>query len=132
MHQNDVILFFDGVCGLCNGLVDWLLPRDHHRQLKFATLQGVTAKALLPPENITDLDTVVVWYRGKVLLRSDAILACLTQLGGSWRMVAVFRIIPAFIRDAIYDLIARNRYRWFGQRLTCRMPLPGERLRFLD
>jgi len=132
MHQNDVILFFDGVCGLCNGLVDWLLPRDHHRQLKFATLQGATAKALLPPENIADLDTVVVWYRGKVLLRSDAILACLIQLGGLWRLLGIFKIIPAFIRDAIYDLIARNRYRWFGQRLTCRMPLPGERLRFLD
>jgi predicted DCC family thiol-disulfide oxidoreductase YuxK len=73
-----------------------------------------------------------VFYKGKVLVRSEAILACLTELGGAWRWLKVFKLIPAFIRDAAYDLVARNRYRIFGQRLTCRMPLPGERLRFLD
>jgi len=132
MQQNDVILFFDGVCGLCNGLVDWLLPRDRHRHLKFATLQGTTAKQLLSPAQTQDLDTVVVWYKGQVLERSDAILACLSELGGSWRWVTVLKIVPRFIRDAIYNFVARNRYRWFGKFSTCRLPLPGERLRFLD
>jgi predicted DCC family thiol-disulfide oxidoreductase YuxK len=132
MQQNDVILFFDGVCGLCNGVVDWLLPRDRHRHLKFATLQGTTAKNLLPPERIADLDTVVVWYKGRILERSDAILVCLSEIGGSWRWVIVLKIIPRFIRDAVYNFVAHNRYRWFGKSSTCRLPLPGERLRFLD
>jgi predicted DCC family thiol-disulfide oxidoreductase YuxK len=132
MHENDVILFFDGVCGLCNGLVDWLLPRDSRQRLKFSTLQGLTAKNLLTDEYTQDLDTVVLWARGKILTRSDAILYCLGEVGGVWTLCKIFYLIPAFIRDAIYRLVAKNRYRFFGQRSTCRMPLPGERLRFLD
>lgn len=132
MHENDVILFFDGVCGLCNGLVDWLLPRDSRQRLKFSTLQGLTAKNLLTDEYTQDLDTVVLWARGKILTRSDAILYCLGEVGGVWALCKIFYLIPAFIRDAIYRLVAKNRYRFFGQRSTCRMPLPGERLRFLD
>lgn len=132
MHENDVILFFDGVCGLCNGLVDWMLPRDTRQRIKYATLQGQTAKALLPEAFTLDLDTVVVWARGRVLTRSAAILYCLSELGGVWSLMKVFYLVPAGLRDVIYKFIAKNRYRFFGQRLTCRMPLPGERLRFLD
>lgn len=132
MSQRETILFFDGVCGLCNGFVDWLLPRDTRERLKFATLQGVKARELLPPDVIQDLDTVVLWYQGKVLTRSDAVLRCLSELGGLWKMVLVFRLLPPFLRNAVYNLIARKRYLWFGKRHTCRMPLPGERMRFLD
>lgn len=132
MQQNELILFFDGVCGLCNGLVDWLLPRDVHKKMKFATLQGTTARSLLNPELTQDLDTVVVWSKGTILLRSDAILACLSELGGPWKFVLALKIIPRPLRDAVYAVIARNRYGWFGKRQTCRLPLPGERLRFLD
>jgi predicted DCC family thiol-disulfide oxidoreductase YuxK len=132
MHENDVILFFDGVCGLCNGLVDWLLPRDTRQKLKFSTLQGVTANKLLSEHHTQDLNTVVIWARGKILTRSDAILYCLNELGGIWSICKVFYLIPRFIRDGVYKFIATNRYRFFGQRTTCRMPLPGERLRFLD
>ncbi len=132
MYEKDIILFFDGVCGLCNGLVDWLLPRDVQKRIKFATLQGTTAKQILTPDLIQDLDTVVLWYRGKVLLRSDAIIACLSELGGVWGLLKIFSIIPRFIRDTAYKVIAYNRYGWFGKKQTCRLPLPGERLRFLD
>ncbi len=132
MHENDVILFFDGVCGLCNGLVDWLLPRDHRHRLKYATLQGTTSAQLLPPALAQDLDTVVVWYRGKILTRSDAILTCLGELGGLWGLLRFLKLIPRPVRDAAYVVIAKYRYRLFGQSTTCRMPLPGERLRFLD
>lgn len=132
MGQQQIILFFDGVCGLCNGLVDWLLPRDGRAVLKYATLQGATAKELLPPEMVTDLNTVVLWHRGRVLTRSDAILSCLSELGGLWRIVGMLKIVPRPLRDGAYNFIARRRYLWFGQRHTCRMPLPGERLRFLD
>lgn len=132
MRQHETILFFDGVCGLCNGLVDWLLPRDIRHRLKYATLQGSTAKELLPPQYQADLNTVVVWAQGKILTKSDAILYCLSLLGGIWWMLGCLRLIPAPLRNWVYDLVARYRYQWFGQRMTCRMPLPGERMRFLD
>lgn len=132
MHENDVILFFDGVCGLCNGLVDWLLPRDSRQRLKFSTLQGLTAKKLLSDHYTQDLDTVVLWARGKILTRSEAVLYCLSEVGGIWTLSKIFYLVPAFVRDAIYRLVAKNRYRFFGQLSTCRMPLPGEHLRFLD
>ncbi|MBY0518755.1 MAG: DCC1-like thiol-disulfide oxidoreductase family protein [Bacteriovoracaceae bacterium] len=132
MQEKNLILFFDGVCGLCNGLVDWLLPRDPRDRLRFATLQGTTAAKLLPPELVNDLDTVVVWHKGKILLRSDAILVCLSEIGGLWSLCSVLKIIPRPIRDAVYRLIAHYRYVWFGKRQTCRLPLPGERLKFLD
>ncbi len=132
MSQPEIILFFDGVCGLCNGLVDWLLPRDRKKKIKFATLQGTTAASLLTKTHTEDLDTVVLWYKGKILTESTAILACLKELGGLWSLTYGFMIVPAFVRDVIYRFIARNRYKFFGKLSTCRLPLPGERLQFLD
>lgn len=132
MRQQQTILFFDGVCGLCNGLVDWLLPRDRREHIKFATLQGATARELLPADMLTDLDTVVLWHHGRILTRSDAIITCLSELGNFWKLVGILRLLPRFLRDGVYNLVARKRYLWFGKRHVCRMPLPGERMRFLD
>ncbi len=132
MSQPEIILFFDGVCGLCNGLVDWLLPRDHKKKIKFATLQGTTAATLLTKAHTEDLNTVVLWYKGRILTESQAILTCLRELGGFWSLAYGLIIIPSFISDTVYRFIARNRYKFFGKLSTCRMPLPGERLQFLD
>lgn len=132
MSDPEIILFFDGVCGLCNGLVDWLLPRDKQKKIKFATLQGTTAARLLSPPLREDLNTVVLWYKGEVLTESTAILTCLKELGGLWSLVRLLKIIPSFIRDSIYRMIAKYRYKIFGKLSTCRLPLPGERLQFLD
>jgi predicted DCC family thiol-disulfide oxidoreductase YuxK len=132
MSDPEIILFFDGVCGLCNGLVDWLLPRDKQKRIKFATLQGTTAARLLSPPLREDLNTVVLWYKGEILTESTAILTCLKELGGLWSLAIVLKIIPSFIRDSIYKIIAKYRYKLFGKLSTCRLPLPGERLQFLD
>ena len=132
MSDPEIILFFDGVCGLCNGLVDWLLPRDKQRKIKFATLQGTTAARLLTPPLREDLNTVVLWYKGEVLTESTAILTCLKELGGLWSLAGLLKIIPSIIRDSVYRLIAKYRYKFFGKLSTCRLPLPGERLQFLD
>ena len=132
MSDPEIILFFDGVCGLCNGLVDWLLPRDKQKRIKFATLQGTTAVRLLSPPLREDLNTVVLWYKGEILTESTAILTCLKELGGLWSLAIVLKIIPSFIRDSIYKMIAKYRYKLFGKLSTCRLPLPGERLQFLD
>jgi predicted DCC family thiol-disulfide oxidoreductase YuxK len=126
------IVFFDGVCNLCNGFVDFLVRRDRWRTLRFASLQGKTSLELLGPEAGRELASVVLYQDGEVLKESDAALRILELLGGPWRAVALFRIFPRFLRDWLYRLIARNRYRLFGKRETCRLPSPDERALFLD
>ncbi len=123
------VVFFDGVCGLCNGFVDFLVQHDRARVLRYAPLQGATAARFerLP----RNLDSVVVVDGDRVLVKSDAALVVLSRLGGVWRFTAVARVIPRVVRDAVYDTIARNRYRWFGKREACRVPEPHEARFFL-
>jgi predicted DCC family thiol-disulfide oxidoreductase YuxK len=125
------LLFFDGVCGLCNGVVDWLVRRDKKRVLRYAPLQGTTAEQFGVKTN-GDPDSIVYFRKGKKLERSSAALWLLYDLGGLFRLGAVFLIVPAFIRNAFYDFIAKRRYRWFGKHETCRIPSAQERLLFLD
>jgi predicted DCC family thiol-disulfide oxidoreductase YuxK len=127
------IVFFDGYCNLCNSLVDWLIKVDRSSELKFASLQGLTASKTLTPALVaTPLDTVIYFTNGHTYLRSTAILKILWDLKGVWKLSGVFLIIPAFLRDVVYNIIARNRYRLFGKRDTCRLPTAEEKLRFLE
>lgn len=126
------IVFFDGVCVLCNGFVDFILSRDGERLFKFAPLQGETAKRTLPEAYVKDMTTVVLWSQGQIFTRSDAALMILTQLGGGWAAMKVFWIVPSFVRDLFYRLVAGQRYHWFGKRDSCRLPTPEERAQFLD
>lgn len=123
------LVFFDGVCGLCNGFVDFLLRHDRREALRFAPLQGPTAAA--HPGVPGDMHSVVVVQASRVLVKSEAAIVVLGQLGGAWRLVSVARLVPRVVRDAIYDLIARNRYTWFGRRDACRLPEPHEARWFL-
>jgi len=126
------IIFFDGVCGLCNAVVDRLLRLDRKQVFLFAPLQGETAQRLLPP---LDED----WRQWSILLldekglhdKSDAALGICRKLGGVWSVVALLRFVPRFLRDPVYRVIARSRYRWFGKKEVCRIPTVGERARFL-
>ncbi|MEO1009336.1 MAG: thiol-disulfide oxidoreductase DCC family protein [Planctomycetota bacterium] len=127
------IVLFDGICGLCNGLVDFLLRKDRHGRLRYAALQSDAGAHLLertgvPPE----ADTIVVVRGGRALLRSDAVLAIARELGPPWSLAGVLRVIPRPIRDLAYRVIARNRYRVFGTRDTCRRPTEAERSRILE
>jgi predicted DCC family thiol-disulfide oxidoreductase YuxK len=124
------LVFFDGVCGLCNGFVDFLIRRDGARALRFAPLQGSTAARFdqLP----RGLDSVVVVDGHRVLVKSDAALCALSRLGGAWRLWTVARIVPRRVRDAVYDVIAQNRYAWFGRREACRIPTPDDSLWLLE
>ena len=126
------VLFFDGVCLLCNGFVDFLLKRDVERHFQFAPLQGERAKGLLPAELNTDLTTVVLWSQGEIFLRSDAVLMVLVQLGGVWSLARLGWLVPRGWRDLAYRIIAAHRYSWFGRRESCRLPTAEERSRFLD
>ncbi len=126
------IIFFDGVCGVCNTFVDFMLRVDRKQLFFFAPIQGETAQELLPTlaENPGEWSMVLLDESG-LLERSDACVAIARRLGGVWRIVAWLRFLPRALRDGAYRMIARNRYRWFGKRETCRVPTVDERARFL-
>jgi len=127
------VLFFDGVCGLCNASVHFVLKRDRHKHFRFAPLQGATAQRLLGATPDDPLKSVVLWERGSTYRRSTAVTRILFQLGGVWPVFGLLLwLIPRPVRDLGYEVIARNRYRWFGQYDACRLPSPTERQQFLS
>ncbi|MBK8979112.1 MAG: thiol-disulfide oxidoreductase DCC family protein [Planctomycetes bacterium] len=130
------VVLFDGVCNLCNGWVRFVLrhERSGANPLRFAALQSEAGARLLAEHGLpTDrLDSIVLIDGGRASQKSDAVLRLLRHLRQPWRLGAVFRIMPRFLRDAVYDLVARNRYRLFGRRDTCSIPTPETRARFLD
>ena len=138
--MNHLIVFYDGVCGLCNRLVQFLLKRDRNDRLRFASLQSEFAAKVLTRHGIDprDLDTlhVVENYEEpgeRVLNRSDAVLRATGELGALWSLVAIAgSIIPRPLRDLFYRFVARNRYRVFGKSETCMLPEPRHRAKFLD
>jgi predicted DCC family thiol-disulfide oxidoreductase YuxK len=127
------VVFFDGVCGLCNGAVDWLLAHDRRAALRFAPLQGVTAseRGLTPRGDATGWSMVLVDAQGEHR-GSSAALRTVRHIGGVWGGLAgAALIVPRPLREWVYRLVAGNRYRWFGRRDACRMPSVEERGRFL-
>lgn len=128
------VILFDGVCNLCNGAVQFVIRRDPRSRFRFASLQSTAARDLLARHGVTgDLpDSVVLVANGRVRTKSAAALGVAAGLGMPWSFLGVFRLIPSFLRDALYDWIARNRYRWFGRREQCMVPTPALRARFLD
>lgn len=133
-HSENGIVFYDGVCGLCDRWVQFVVARDKRQALKFAPLQGETASRRTDlPEELRSV--VFVANPGQpheqIYFRSEAALRILGHLGGFWRVVSWLRIIPRPLRDGVYDAIARRRYRWFGKFETCRVPAQERRDRFL-
>ncbi len=126
------IIFFDGVCGLCNTFVDIVMKLDRSGEFLFSPLQGETAKKLLTPQQIEDLDSVVLYDKGTTYTKSDAVLEIFNKIGGFLQLWMFTKIIPKNLRDHVYDLAAEQRYKIFGKRDVCRIPTPEERKRFLD
>lgn len=134
------VLFFDGVCALCNGFADFVMARDRRGRFRLAALQGETAAAMgameaqpsAPAAGDSDpLRSLLLRERGRWYRKSDAALRVIAGLDGAWKLARPLLWIPRILRDTVYDFIARNRYRWFGKRAACRMPTPAERARFL-
>lgn len=125
------ILYFDGVCGLCNRFVDWMLARDRAHRFRFAPIQGETAAVRLPARYHTDPSTLVLDTGGQLADRSTAVLRAVAGLGGPWRLLSALRLVPPPLRNAVYDWVATNRYAWFGKRAACRLPTAEERGSFL-
>ena len=133
------IVLYDGVCGLCNRLVQFLLKRDKHDRIRYASLQSEFAGRLLARHGLdaSDLDTVyvVTYYdqpQERLLARSDAIIHIWTELGGVWKLARFGKILPRGLRDVFYGLVARNRYRVFGKYESCMLPEPKHQAKFLD
>lgn len=127
------ILFFDGVCNLCNQAVQFIIKTDKEGIFRFASLQSDFAKEHLKHFNAETekLETIYLLVDDKIYARSDAALEIVKKLGGFWQLFYVFKIVPSFIRDAVYNLISRNRYRWFGKQESCMIPSPELSARFL-
>ena len=126
------IIFFDGVCVMCNGFVDLVLRVDRRGVFRFAPLQGETARALLPPQPSDPTVWSLLYLDERGLHeQSDASLEVYRRLGGWWSVLALLRVVPRVIRDPLYRMLASNRYRLFGRRDLCRVPSAAERQRFL-
>ena len=139
--DNDVdVLLYDGVCALCNGTVRFLVDRDRHRRFRYAALQSDFARTALAPYGAdpTELSTVfLLQHYGRpeerCLRRSRAALAALKRLGGGWGFLArVLSVMPTFLLDAGYRVVARSRYRRFGRYDACPLPPPEHRDLFID
>ena len=125
------VVFFDGVCGLCNVSVDFILARDTHQRFRFAPLQGETARQALPSADRERLDTLVLLTASGTYRRSAAVVRILWGLPGVWPILgALLWVVPGPLRDLGYRIVSANRLRWFGQKETCRLPTPEERERF--
>jgi predicted DCC family thiol-disulfide oxidoreductase YuxK len=133
MPQQPVILF-DGVCNFCNSAVNFVIKRDKNSALKFTTLQSSIAHQMLANQNIptNDLSSFVFIESKKIYTRSTAALRVCTYLTGLWPLMYGFIIVPKFIRDGIYNWIAKNRYRWFGKKEECMIPTPEIKAKFLN
>ncbi len=127
------ILLFDGVCNLCNGIVQFTIKRDPKAKFKFASLQSESGQSLLKQFGLpTDDFNSFVYINGeKCFLKSSAGLHVLKELGGIWKVFYIFIIFPRPFRDFVYNLIAKTRYKIFGKRDTCIVPTPDIKLRFL-
>ena len=126
------IVFFDDVCSMCNWFVSLVVRADKQGVIRFAPLRGETARRLLPPlpDDPTRWSMLYLDEQG-LHSHSDASLAIYRRLGGIFWPLSLFRFVPRFLRDPVYRLVSRNRYRWFGRQETCRVPTAAERSRFL-
>lgn len=133
LDKKDKIILFDGVCNLCNGAVTFIIKRDKNNLFKFATLQSEIAEELLIAK-LSDkelLDSIVLIENGKQYTKSSAALRIAKNLSGAYPLLYIFMVIPKFLRDWVYSIIAKNRYKWFGKRDACMIPTPELKKKFL-
>ena len=133
--KNKSVIIFDGVCNLCNSSVNIVLKNDTKNQFKFASLQSDAAKQILLQfkikNDVNSLDRIILIENNRIYDKSTAALSILKKLQFPLNLGYFFMIIPKFIRDYIYDVIAKNRYKWFGKKKTCRVPTKEELAKFL-
>ena len=132
-HSEINIVLFDGVCNLCNSTVQFIIRNDAKTKFRFASMQNESGQLLLRQLDLPldRFDTLVYISDSKFYLKSTAVFMILRELGGGWHLLYFFIIFPRFLRDIVYDFIAKWRYRWFGKREKCIVPAPEYSDRFL-
>ena len=132
--MNHPVILFDGVCNLCNGVVNFVIRHDSKNIFRFATLQSETGRQLLNQYHFTspDLRSFILIDNAIVYEKSSAAFHVLKYLPWYWKVFRVFGIIPLFIRNGVYDFVARNRYKWFGRKEVCMIPTPAIKQKFLN
>lgn len=132
LPQGKNVIFFDGVCGLCNRFVDFVMSIDDDSEFLFSPLQGEFARKVLPSQYVTDMKSVVLLKNNKELYtQSNAVIEILKEIGGIWSLARVANILPQGILDKAYDMVAENRYDLFGKKEECRIPTADERSKFI-
>jgi predicted DCC family thiol-disulfide oxidoreductase YuxK len=127
------IILFDGICNLCNSGVQFMIKRDSKCHFKFVSLQSDTGQMLLHKYGISNkIDSIIVIEKEKVYIKSSAALYISRYLDGYWKYLKILKVLPPSIRDFLYDIVAKNRYRWFGKKETCMLPTLEMKKRFLD
>lgn len=132
--KNKSIILFDGVCNLCNSSVNFIIKHDKNEHFLFASLQSDVAKELLLQftSKKIKIDSIILIEDGVIYEKSTAALKISTYLNGGFKLLYSFILIPLFIRDSIYDYVAKNRYKWFGKKDNCMIPTQKLQNRFLD
>lgn len=128
------IVLFDSVCNLCNSSVQFIIKHDKKGQFLFGSLQGNYGQETLRKFNLptNEFNSFMLLEDGKLYTKSTGALRMLKHLGGAWSLLYAFIIVPKFIRDGVYNWVAKNRYKWFGKKEACWLPTPDLKARFLD
>lgn len=135
MDSDKKIILFDGVCNLCNRSVQYIIKRDKKDEFRFAALQSEIGKQLIQERNIdtSKVDSIILIEPGVAYyVKSTAALIIGSSFGGFWKIANVLNLIPRQLRDIVYDLVAKYRYRWFGHKEECMVPTPALKAKFLD
>lgn len=133
VENNKKVILFDGVCNLCNSAVNLVIDKDSNDIFRFAALQSDIGMSLCNQHDINpdETDSIILIEGDKVAIKSTAALRIAKSLSGGYPLLYGFIILPKFIRDSVYNFIAKNRYKWYGKRESCRMPTPELQKKFL-
>ena len=134
MSQPKSIIFFDGVCNLCNASIDFVIQRDKEDHFLVGALQDDFSKKILSKFKVKEdyLDSIILLEKGEIFYKSTAALKIARNLSGLWPALYPLIFLPKTLRDPIYNWIGKNRYKWFGKKNTCRLPSPAEQAKFLS
>lgn len=134
MTQTKSIVFFDGVCNLCNASIDFIIQKDNKNQFLVGALQDTFSKQILAGHQVKQdyLDSLVLLEEDQIFYKSTAALKIARKLSGIWPIFYPLIYLPTWLRDPVYDFIGKNRYRWFGKKNTCRIASPEEKAKFLS
>jgi len=133
MKENNYVVFFDGVCGLCNYIVDFLIKIDKRKILKYSSLQSEFSKRSLPKKKINDLDGLVFLCEGEIFENSKAVIRIMMVMGGGTKVIgSLFNILPSFFSEFLYKIVSKNRYSLWGKMDVCRVPTKEEKQLFIE